>query len=150
MKQRERESVQEEQDVERVTVVRTMSATVKLAKMLDQVVQKVPRSVPWRPCSQPSRRRLATWTSPGPRRAEQKTPRSVSTAWCHGWRLPATNTTCCGEQSSLVLSRPTEGRFLGEVKALDSHEQLLVRLATESDCGGSHVKRVLTRRRKTL
>ena len=64
--ERERESVQEEQDVERVTVVRTMSATVKLAKVLDQVVQKAPRSVPWRPCSQPSRRRHGYMDEPRP------------------------------------------------------------------------------------
>ena len=70
-------SVEEGHDVERISVVRsdedTMLAMVKLAKILDQV--------------------------------EQKAPRSVSTAWCHGWRLPAIS---CGEQCSLVLSGPVE------------------------------------------
>ena len=48
-------------------------------------------------------------------------------------------TTCCGEQCSPFLLLPGEGRFLGEVNALVSHE----RWSTfgKSDCCGSHVKR---------
>ena len=46
--------------------------------------------------------------------------RERCTAWCPWRRLPATS---CGEQCSPVLSRPAVGWFLGEVDALDSHEQ---------------------------